>query len=683
LGTIAIFALSVPCSAAEPVDRFGDPLPPGAIMRLGTVRLRQPGGCSCVAFSPSGKVVASGGPRSARLWDVTTAKKVAEVPHPAATIAFSPDGKQIALGGGYGNFKVVVWDIETQKESLSVTLDRDPRFDTQVQAIAFDPLGGWLATATDAGVILWDLDSHKKLLTLAHGEEDGQDEVRFAISRDGSLVALSTKSNIRIWNLDAGGDPVVIKKAHDREVTALVFSHDNERLISGGRRFELVEDEVAKTKYLKSHSQIRIWDTASGRRIGEILKEEPSQVVNGLALTSGGSKVVAALTNEIRVFQWPSGKLEGSLAPEAEVHRRRSIAVSPVRDVLAIAMDDATLQIWDLKKRELRFATPESHTNRLWAAAYSPDGTIIATGSGHPDGTVRLWNSSTGKPLRRLVFSPRCMGLASVTFSADGKLLAAVGSHRKGIVGTVGAVKLWRVPTGEVVRELELPQSGFGLAFSPDASRLAVSLALFGSETELGRDEPVRIFNLESGKEERRLKPIDLATSSWMIGFSPDGKRLVSLGQRDPLCVWDVSQAKLLNSTVITGGDVAAISPDARFIVTGRGFRRGKIGVWDISSGKLLREIDRHTPGYGAHGIDISRDGQLVACGCQEDNVGIVDLSSGRELLRLQSPDAHFWSVAFSPDGRRVLTGMDDGSALIWDLSKAHEKLGLTAKEKP
>ncbi len=65
------------------LDRYGDPLPDGALMRLGAARLRQPMGCRCVALSPDGKLLVTGGHYSVRLWDAAMGKLLRDFPHGA------------------------------------------------------------------------------------------------------------------------------------------------------------------------------------------------------------------------------------------------------------------------------------------------------------------------------------------------------------------------------------------------------------------------------------------------------------------------------------------------------------------------------------------------------------------------------------------------------------------------
>src|SRR5262245_57447840 len=155
--------------AAPKLDRYGDPLPEGALLRLGTVRLRQPDG-HCVALSPDGKRLVSAGDHSARIWDVASGAKLREIPHGARSVAFSPDGKSIALAGDDGVLRL--WDLGADKERFArkgkVEETGSPK---RIHGVAFAPDGAWIVVSAEDVVTLHDAAMGDEILALRH---DGQ-----------------------------------------------------------------------------------------------------------------------------------------------------------------------------------------------------------------------------------------------------------------------------------------------------------------------------------------------------------------------------------------------------------------------------------------------------------------------------------------------------------------------------
>src|SRR5436305_1353716 len=118
LGLLFTVPPTIVCAAPPAVDQYGDPLPPGALARIGTSRLRHSSMVIGVCFAPDGKTLAScDWDNSVRLWDVATAKALAQFPNLGSSVAsvhFSPDGK--TLGAGTYGGTIFLWDVATRKE---------------------------------------------------------------------------------------------------------------------------------------------------------------------------------------------------------------------------------------------------------------------------------------------------------------------------------------------------------------------------------------------------------------------------------------------------------------------------------------------------------------------------------------------------------------------------------------
>jgi hypothetical protein len=294
----------------------------------------------------------------------------------------------------------------------------------------------------------------------------------------------------------------------------------------------------------------------------------------------------------------------------------------------------------------LRFSTGK----RVNCAAFSPDGGLLATGG--EDSAIRFWDVATGKEVRTLPGR----GVHSLAFSADGTRLASAGEG--------GTVRLWDVRTGKQLRKWkgsELPQMGVG--FAPDGKTVASG--------DWG--EELYLWEVATGKRLRRTGPGESPTE-W-VAFSPDLRLAAQVTTSGVVTVRETASGRSLYAFHPDGlvrWHVANFSPDGRFLALGGShtldlfdLRRAE-RVWRHHDPELRNALRR---------LAFSADGKLLASADAPGSMTLWDAATGQPIRGFAGHPAApgfappwVLTLAFSPDGRRLASGAENGTVLVRDV---------------
>jgi WD40 repeat protein len=627
--------------AVPTADLHGDPLPAGALARLGTARLRHGHPVSALAFSRDGKFLASAASdHTIRIWDASSARELRAVGEELAragvyspsrwitAIALSPDGKTVASASN--DHLARLWDTSTGKELILLNCPEG------VTSLAFAPDGKRLATACRGPIIrLWDPAPGNILFQLA-GRAGGTYRLLFSPDNK-TLAAAGFDGTLQLW--DVSTRKVRPLPALGGQVHALAFSADGKRLAAGG-----------------SNGSVRLWETATGKEVRRL--DGLRGAVAGLAFTPDGKSVVGAGTADGQVWLWDAGTGKGrSLGgPPAAV---TSLALSPDGKTLALGGSSCTVFLWDMKAGRER-GRPAGHRGHVHLLAFSPDGRRVT--SGGADGAFYVWDAATGRELRRA--STDALRGAPFAFSSNGRV--ATRSED-------GGVSVWEPGAGKELCRVSARPGRIVIGRAVISGLAAGALSADGRTLAAVREDgSIQLWESATGRELRRLEGHRAVPGqpggAQCLTFSPDGKLLATAGADGVLRLVDVGTGQDVRQMAEPGGQLTRLAFSADGQALAGGGMDGVVAVWETFSGKKVRRFTGHR-GY-VLALAFSPDGRCLAAGSWM-GARLWDLTTGEGRGEVGGHKGDVMSLAFSPDGRLLATGSSDTTALLWDVARA------------
>jgi WD40 repeat protein len=483
---------------------------------------------------------------------------------------------------------------------------------------------------TSSGAGLWDTATGKKIRdfpgrtsSVAFSPDGKQVLMGAAFSPDGKQVLTVTA---RLWDA-ASGKEIRAFAGHTGPVTSIAFSPDGKQVLTGSK------DDTA-----------RLWDVASGEEIRSFRRDKQLKAggfgILSVAFSPDGKRVLTyGGGGTARIWDAASGKEIRAFEQRFAVE---CVAFSP-DGMRIVAASGGAVQLWNADNGNVLHTLKHKGDYHVKSAAFSPDGKQVVTGSGN--NTARLWDAVSGKEIR--AFHNRHGPATFVAFSPDGKQVLGAGDSDS-------AALVWDAASGREIRAFQGYTDYVGhVAFSGDGKQM---LTTGGSQ-----DKTARLWNAVTGKQIRSLRGHTGSISS--VAFSPDGKQILT-GSGNPdrtARLWDAASGKEVRTLrgFSSPVDSVAFSPDAKQLLTASG---KTTRLWDAASGKEIRAFP------GARPAGFSPDGTQVFTVSEYFTAQFWNTATGEEIAALQEPKKYggVFSLAFSPDGKHVLTGCDR-TAQMWD----------------
>lgn len=533
--------------------------------------------------------------------------------------------------------------------------------------VEYDREGRFVAASMGRGpVLIWDVIAGTDPLKLeghlgkVHGLAFSGDSQYIATAgNDGSIKIWKVSDGTCVRSLEGHVQPIAGENEPTagirRFVNAVDFSCDSAQIASGG-----------------ADGTVRLWDVSTGELLKSwsgIRDDIPKREVKDVVFSPDGQWLAAACTDgQVRLFHPQTLSLLQELpASKQDVY---SLSFDPQGRRIAAAGKDGRVHIWDVHDRREQVIC-EGHPAGVVSIAFSPNGQRLASG-GMFDQILKIWDANTGRLVQSMDASRRerrftiTRDFGQISFHPTGRTLAIGGDDNQ--------VRIWNLGQDREAQEL--------VAHGGPVRSLA-----FTNEGTLATAGEDGLIKLWAGRSVELLNTIRAHTGSVnAVTLSPDGKLLASAGQDKSVKLWNPANGQLLWERSEHREEVygVAFHQDGRLLVSSS--HDGQILLRNVSHGQVLAEVSNRTE-YGddspVSSLAFQNQGDQLAVGGWDGNVSLYSVSDS-SLLRshvLKGHEREIQSLAFSRDGRLLVSCDRDGQIIVWDVQRRRQTALLPDKK--
>ncbi len=698
---------------------FGNETTAGKLIDNYTYNSYRDGSGSNVAFSPNGKILASGECKEFDtnfepnayyyctqgeiiLWDATSHQRLSTITGQTgliSSLAFSPDSHTLAASRSSNSWttddtnQIILWDITdpVNPRQLGTPLASSDLLD--VRKISFSPDGKSLAVlgTGSPSFEIWDITSRKST-----SEKFGNDQYQdIAFSPDGRMLAIGgcaefdcKQGEIILWDVLAGHPSLPTLHGHTDSIYSLAFS-PNGNMLASGSCANSINDHCVR-------GDIILWDVETRQPIQTLAQMQGhDDAVKYVTFSPDGTRLISSgYDKSIIIWDIGSKIIYGNIPDPSHYSyvavdgwSHSGYVFAGIRKWLNIVgglPSNPLLAEWI--KENARFggiSSEESDQEKIEGVIISqtstgyplipdgitltPDGNVLAIG--HRDGTVILWNLSYANSGIRHSFGTSFGAGEAIAFQPNSKSFA-MGSDTGQIV--FGDVDAFQISTSHMVGEnLGVAIQMQSMAISPNGNILAAG----------GINGEIVLWDLTGNKYMGTLK----GHSGWInnLVFTLDGSSLASTGMgENTIILWDMStlkpSRKLVNKDISWISDLA-FSPDGSYLAISGDPNSRTYALWNITTQSLVMKTNSLEG--GSNNIAFSPDGKILAVG---NGIDVLMLDSGTFQPigePLQGNGAvTLTGLAFSPDGKTLAVAAQASDIILWDVA-SHQVIGQLFSE--